>query len=114
MVVGSNPCSSLYSVWISRRRRVSSMADAIASVVSSAYSTTSPLTFRAARPIVWTSVVSDLRKPSWSASRMATRDTSGMSRPSRSRLMPTSTSISPSRRDRINSWRSRVSVSSCM
>ena len=38
--------------------------------------------------MVCTSEVSDLRKPSLSASRMATSAHSGMSRPSRSRLMP--------------------------
>ena len=51
-----------------------------------------PLMCRAARPIVWISERSERRKPSLSASRIATSDTSGMSRPSRSRLMPTSTS----------------------
>ena len=54
-----------------------------------------PETLRAARPIVWMSDRPDRRKPSLSASRMATSDTSGRSRPSRSRLMPTSTSYSP-------------------
>ena len=47
---------------------------------------------RAARPMVWISEPFDRRKPSLSASRIATSDTSGRSRPSRSRLMPTSTS----------------------
>ena len=56
-----------------------------------------PSTLRAARPIVWISDVSERRKPSLSASRIATSETSGRSRPSRSRLMPTSTSNSPSR-----------------
>ena len=54
-----------------------------------------PLMCRAARPIVWISERSERRKPSLSASRIATSDTSGMSSPSRSRLMPTSTSNSP-------------------
>ena len=49
-----------------------------------------------------------------SASRMATRDTSGRSRPSRRRLMPTSTSNSPSRRLRMISIRSMVWTSECM
>ena len=43
----------------------------------SAYSTTMPCSFRAARPMVWMSEVSERRKPSLSASRMATSDTSG-------------------------------------
>ena len=48
-----------------------------------------------------------------SASRIATSDTSGISSPSRSRLMPTSTSNSPNRRSRIISTRSTVSMSEC-
>ena len=46
-----------------------------------------------------------------SASRMATNDTSGRSRPSRNKLMPTSTSKSPSRRSRSISIRWIVSTS---
>ncbi len=61
----------------------------------SAYSTTRPSTLRAARPMVWMSEEAERRKPSLSASRMATSATSGRSRPSRSRLMPTRTSNSP-------------------
>ena len=64
----------------------------IESVMVSAYMTTRPLTLRAARPMVWISEDAERRKPSLSASRMATRATSGRSRPSRSRLMPTRTS----------------------
>ncbi|MNF18879.1 hypothetical protein D3C80_2232480 [compost metagenome] len=48
-----------------------------------------------------------------SASRIATRDTSGMSKPSRSRLIPTSTSKAPMRRSRMISTRSTVSMSEC-
>ena len=51
-----------------------------------------PFRLRAPRPIVWISDVCERRKPSLSASRMATHEHSGMSRPSRRRLMPTSTS----------------------
>ena len=43
-------------------------------------------------PMVWIRLRSERRKPSLSASRIATSETSGMSRPSRSRLIPTSTS----------------------
>ena len=39
--------------------------------------------------------VADLRKPSLSASRMATQEHSGMSSPSLNKLMPTSTSNDP-------------------
>jgi hypothetical protein len=79
----------------------------------SAYMITWPSTLRAARPMIWMSEVSERRKPSLSASRIATSDTSGRSRPSRSRLMPTSTSNSPSRRSRRRATRSRVSISEC-
>ena len=68
---------------------------------------------RAARPTVWISELSERRKPSLSASRMATSDTSGMSSPSRSRLMPTITSNLPSLKSRMISTRSTVSTSEC-
>ena len=45
--------------------------------------------------MVWISEVCERRKPSLSASRIATSAHSGMSSPSRSRLMPTSTSNTP-------------------
>ena len=92
IVCGSIPCSALNSSCTFRRRFVSEMARRIESVTWSAYMTTWPSTLRAARPIVWISDVSERRKPSLSASRIATSETSGMSSPSRSRLMPTSTS----------------------
>ncbi len=57
---------------------------------------TRPFTLRAARPMVWMSEVADRRNPILSASRIAMRETSGRSRPSRSRLMPTRTSKAPS------------------
>ena len=68
---------------------------------------------RAARPIVWISEVSPRRKPSLSASRIATSETSGRSRPSRSRFTPTSTSYSPNRRSLMIWMRSSVSISEC-
>ena len=68
---------------------------------------------RAARPIVWMSERVERRKPSLSASRIATSETSGMSRPSRSRLIPTSTSKPPSRSSRMISVRSMVWMSLC-
>ena len=55
---------------------------------------------RAARPIIWMSDQALRRKPSLSASRIATRVTSGRSIPSRRRLIPTRTSYTPSRRSR--------------
>ena len=96
-----------------RRRSVSSIADRNDRVIISAYSTTLPSTFRAARPIVWISDVCDRRNPSLSASKIATNAHSGISSPSRNRLIPTSTSNTPSRRSRMISIRSSVSMSEC-
>ena len=101
----------LYASWIPRRRFVSSIAAAIDSVVRSAYMTTLPPMLRAARPIIWISDHELRRKPSLSASRIATSVTSGRSIPSRRRLMPTSTSNTPSRRSRRIATRSSVSTS---
>src|SRR6516225_7867159 len=67
-----------------------------------------PSMLRAARPMVWTSEVSLRRNPSLSASRIATSAHSGMSRPSRNRLMPTSASNAPRRKSRMISMRSIV------
>ena len=113
IVSGVMPCSVLYARWISRRRSVSSIALRIASVSLSAYMRTLPSMLRAARPIVWISDVSPRRKPSLSASRIPTSETSGRSSPSRSRLTPTSTSYSPSRSSRMIWIRSSVSTSEC-
>ncbi len=111
IVSGTIPCSSLYASWTARRRFVSSSASLIASVCLSAYISTLPLTFRAARPIVWMRLVRPRRNPSLSASRIATSDTSGRSSPSRRRLTPTRTSYSPSRSSRTIWIRSIVSIS---
>ena len=89
------------------------MATRIDSVTVSAYMITSPPMFRAARPIIWISDHADRRNPSLSASRIATSVTSGRSMPSRSRLIPTSTSNTPSRRSRRIATRSSVSTSLC-
>ena len=86
IVVGSIPWTSLWACCRPRRRIVSDMARRIELVIASAYMITWPSTLRAARPMVWISDVSLRRKPSLSASRMATSDTSGRSRPSRSRF----------------------------
>jgi len=82
-------------------------------VTLSAYISTRPLTLRAARPQVWISERDERRKPSLSASRMATSETSGRSNPSRKRLIPTSTSNSPMRRSRRICIRSMVTISEC-
>ena len=67
-----------------------------------------PATLRAARPTVWISATSERRKPSLLASSTATSETSGKSKPSRSRLIPTNTSNSPKRKSRRISTRSNV------
>ena len=113
IVVGVILCSSLYSCWILRRRSVSSIALRMESVILSAYMMTCPSLLRAARPIVWIRDVSERKNPSLSASRIATSVISGISRPSRSRLIPTRTSNTSRRRSRIISARSRVSISEC-
>src|SRR3984957_412873 len=89
------------------------MALVMESVIRSAYMTTRRFTLRAARPMVWMSDDADRKKPSLSASRMATRATSGRSRPSRRRLIPTRTSIEPRRSSRRISMRGMVSMSEC-
>ena len=86
----------------------------IESVTWSQNNTHSPLRWRAARPAVWINEVSLRRKPSLSASRMHTSDTSGRSRPSRSRLIPTNTSTVAARSWRRISTRSTASMSAWM
>ncbi len=111
MVLGVIPCSSLYFCWILLLRFVSSMADAMESVILSAYMITWPSEFLAALPIVWISDVSERKKPSLSASRIATKEISGISSPSLSRLIPTRTSKT-SRRISLIIWAlSKVSIS---
>ena len=65
-------------------------------------------------PIVCMSEVSLLKKPSLSASKIATSFTSGISKPSRNKFMPTKTSKSPFRRPVTMSIRSKVSISLCI
>jgi excinuclease ABC subunit A len=113
IVWGVIPCSSLYFIWISRRLLVSSSASRMESVMVSAYMMTWPSALRAARPMVWIREVALLRNPSLSASRMATRVISGISRPSRNRLIPTSTSNTSRRISRMIWARSSVSMSEC-
>ncbi len=113
MPVGVMPCLVLYASWIARRRSVSSIVRCMLTVTRSAYMMTWPPSCRAARPTVCMRACALLRKPSLSASSIATSDTSGKSSPSRSRLMPTSTSYMPSLRSRKMSVRSSVSTSLC-
>ena len=73
-----------------------------------------PSVFLAALPIVCISERSERKKPSLSASRIATSDTSGISRPSLKRFIPTSTSNSPKRKFLIISILSSALVSECI
>lgn len=72
---------------------------------------TCPLTFRAARPMIWRSDVFDRRNPIFSASRMPMNDVSGRSSHSRRRFTQTMTSISQRRYSLRVSRRSIVSIS---
>ena len=113
-VVGVISCSRLYACCRLRRRSVSLIARSIDPVILSAYIMTRPSALRAARPIVCTKEVSERKKPSLSASKIATSPHSGISSPSRSRLIPIRTSNAPSRRSRRISIRSIVSISECI
>jgi hypothetical protein len=66
------PFAVLNSTCFVRRRAVSSTARRIDSVMVSAYRIAVPFRLRAARPIVWIRLRSERRKPSLSASRIAT------------------------------------------
>ena len=111
---GIMPCCRLYCICLLRRRSVSSMVTRIDSVILSAYIMTLPFTLRAARPAVCVSDRWLRRKPSLSASSMATRLTWGRSSPSLKRFTPIKTSYSPSRRSSRIFIRSSVSTSLCM
>ena len=113
-LVGVIPCSSLCSACRVRRYSVTSSRRWIESVTSSQNNTHSPWMCRAARPAVWIRLVSLRRKPSLSASRMQTSDTSGKSRPSRNRLIPTRISKAAARNWRRISTRSTASTSAWM
>ena len=111
---GVMPFSKLYAICFCRLRAVSPMVFCIDSVILSAYIITLPLMFLAARPTICTIARSDLKNPSLSASKIAIKDTSGKSRPSRSKLIPIKTSKTPLRKSANISTRSRVSISECM
>ena len=51
--------------------------------------------------MVWIKERSERKNPSLSESKIATRDTSGISKPSRNKLIPTNTSNSPKRKSRM-------------
>ena len=82
-------------------------------VILSAYIITLPSAFLAARPTVCINDVSDLKNPSLSASNMATKETSGISKPSLSKFIPTNTSNLPNLKSLIISVLSNVSMSEC-
>jgi len=110
---GVIPCSWLYASCLALRRLVSSKVFFMASVISSAYKTTLPSTFLAALPDIWIKERAERRNPVLSASKIATRETSGKSRPSRNKLTPTITSNSPNLRLLIIWARSMESISLC-
>jgi hypothetical protein len=85
----------------------------IASVILSAYISTLPLTWRAARPIVWINAVLPAQEAF--LVRIEDRDERHLRQvePSRRRFTPTSTSYSPSRSSRMIWIRSSVSISEC-
>ena len=114
IVFGVIPCALLYSSCIFFLLLVSVIAFSIDSVNSSAYIITVPSVFLAARPIVCISERSERKKPSLSASSIATSDTSGMSSPSLSKFIPTKTSNSPKRRFLIISILSNAFMSECI
>ena len=92
IVLGVIPCSLLNFICKLRLLSVASIASRIESVIESAYIITLPFEFLAARPIVWTKGLVERKNPSLSASKIATKDTSGTSIPSRKRLIPIKTS----------------------
>ena len=77
----------------------------------SAYIMAFPFKCLAARPTVWVSERADRKNPSLSASIIATKETSGKSNPSRSKLTPIRTSNNPRRKSCMISTRSKVSIS---
>ena len=81
-------CEICFSLLLS----VSAIVLFIDPVILSAYKIALPLIFLAALPIVCINDLSDLKKPSLSASKIATNDTSGMSNPSLNKFIPTKTS----------------------
>ena len=87
---------SLCNACFRRLRSTSFKADFIASVSLSANKTASPLLFLAALPIICIKLRDDLANPETSASNIATNETRGKSKPSRSNWAPTTTSSSPS------------------
>ena len=62
------------------------MARRMESVILSAYKIALPFKLRAARPMVWIKLRSLRKKPSLSASKIATKLTSGTSKPSRKQV----------------------------
>ena len=95
-VRGVTPNRSLCRLCFSRRRCTSATASRIAGVYgSSANRSASPRTLRAARPIICISERDERMKPGTPASRIATRLTCGISKPSRSNCAPTKQSTSP-------------------
>ena len=83
-------------------------------VIVSAYMITLPSVCLAALPEVWINALSDLKKPSLSASNIATKVTSGKSKPSLKRFIPTTQSTSPNLNSLSISTLSIASMSECI
>ncbi|MPM22908.1 hypothetical protein SDC9_69368 [bioreactor metagenome] len=107
-------CLVLYSSCFFLLLSVSSIVLCMEPVIVSAYIITLPSTLRAALPAVCVRDLSLRRKPSLSASSMATNDTCGRSSPSLNKLTPISTSNLPSWKSSNISTLSRVSTSEWM
>ncbi len=63
--------------------------------------------------MVQISVLSERKNPSLSASKISTKDFSGISKPSRNRLVPINTSKTTKRKSQIIYIRLTVSISEC-
>ena len=107
-------CFVLYAICLSLLLSVSSMVFSMLLVILSAYKIARPFIFLAALPIVCVNDFTFLKKPSLSASKIATKETSGKSKPSRNKFTPIKTSNKPLRKSCIISTRSKVSTSECM
>ena len=104
-------CNVLYAICFSRLLSVSSMVRCMLAVILSAYIITLPLSFLAALPMVCVNDLSLRKNPSLSASIMATKLTSGKSKPSRNKFTPINTSKTPKRKSLNISTRSKVFTS---
>ena len=104
-------CSLLYSICNLRLLLVSSITACIDLVTLSAYIITKPSAFLAVLPATCINERSLRKNPSLSASRIATNETSGKSKPSLNKFTPTITSKVPIRNPLIISTLSSETIS---